>query len=125
MISEELLKTVYTAIDSKQDIPRLITGEKSKTGRIIDNKEEYCEIINFGSLPNNTEISTNYKTDDKKIHNFYAIGTSSSNEIIIVPNSAASGNYVNIYFTNNSMKINTNQNRSRFNGYVYIFFTYN
>lgn len=125
MISEELLENVYNSIDEKQNIPKLITGNKQKTGKLIDGKEEFCEIINVGSCPNNSSITIDYTTNDKVIHDFYLIGKSNSFEYLKVPNAASSSNYFNIFFSSDGkLQISTNQDRSRFIGTVYIFFTY-
>lgn len=124
MISEKLLSDVYKALEQKQNITKLITGTRQKTGRIINGKEEYCDILNIGNCPNNDALMIDYKTDDKTIIDYYLIGISSSNEIIKAPNSSADRLFFNIFFTSNKISCNSNQDRSRFTGYVYIYFTY-
>ena len=95
-----------------------------RTGRKVNGKDEYIDVINIGSGPNNTEIHINYTTSDKFIINYYLIGISSSNEIIKAPNSASSGIYFNVLFSGNRILVNSNQDRSRFTCYVYVYFTY-
>lgn len=101
-----------------------IDGGPVKTGRIIAGKEEYIDVLNVGTGPNNTEIQVDYTTSNKFITDYYLIGISSSNEIIKAPNSASSGIYFNVYFSGNRILVNSNQDRSRFTCYVYVYFTY-
>ena len=101
-----------------------IDGGPVKTGRIIAGKEEYIDVLNVGTGPNNTEIQVDYTTSNKFITDYYLIGISSSNEIIKAPNSASSGIYFNVYFSGNRILVNSNQDRSRFTCYVYVSFIY-
>lgn len=91
-----------------------------KTGRVIDGKDEYIQKINVGSGPNNGSTSYDYKTDDKIITNYYVLGISNNNEIIYIPNSSASGQYFNAFFTGNKLQLVSNLDRSRFTCYLYI-----
>lgn len=95
-------------------------GDPAKTGRKVDGKDEYIQKINIGSGPNNGSTSYNYKTDDKIITNYYVLGISSNNEIIYAPNSSASGQYFNVFFTGNQVQLASNIDRSRFTCYLYI-----
>lgn len=116
---------IYEDIDKKIDGYNIETnGSAVKTGRMIDGKEEYVQVVNVGSCPNNKQTEVPYQTDDKFITDYYLIAISSNNEIIKVPNASASTLYFNAFFTNNKIAITTNQDRSRFTGYVYVFFTY-
>ena len=103
----------------------LITaGTEVKTGRQIDGKDEYVVIINAGAGPNNTSITIDYSHTDKIIHDYYLIGISSTDETIKAPNAASGSNYFNIFFEQTKINISSNQDRSRFTCYVYIYYTY-
>lgn len=123
MINDKLLKRVYNILSKKQDIVNITTGKVTKTGRVIDGKAEYCEKINVEYCPNNQAIFFDYNTDDRIIHDYYLIGRSSNNETIKAPNAASSNNYFNIFFTGNKICVDSNQDRSRFTGHVYIYYT--
>lgn len=101
-----------------------IDGGPVKTGRIIAGKEEYIDVLNVGTGPNNTEIQVDYTTSNKFITDYYLIGISSANEIIKAPNAAASGQFFNVFLTDNKIAINSNQDRTRFTCYVYVSFIY-
>ena len=101
------------------------TSNPVLTGRKVLGKPEYVQVVNVGSCPNNNQREVPYQTDDKFITDYYLIGISSNNEIIKVPNASSSTLYFNVFFTHNTITISTNQDRSRFTGYVYIYFTYN
>ena len=101
-----------------------IDGGPVKTGRIIAGKEGYIDVLNVGTGPNNTEIQVDYTTSNKFITDYYLIGISSSNEIVKAPNSASSGIYFNVFFSDNQILVKSNQDRSRFTCYVYVSFIY-
>lgn len=100
------------------------TSNPVLTGRKVLGKPEYVQVVNAGSCPNNKQREVPYQTDDKFITDYYLIGISSNNEIIKAPNASSSSSYFNVFFANNKIAIITNQDRSRFTGYVYVFFTY-
>lgn len=101
----------------------LITdGSPIKTGRKIDGKDEYVVKVNAGSGPNNTNKQIQFNTSNMIITDYYVIGISNNNETIYAPNSATGNNYFNIFFSNNEINLSTNQDRSRFTCYVYIFY---
>lgn len=101
------------------------TSNPVLTGRKVLGKPEYVQVVNAGACPNNIQTEVPYKTDDKFITDYYLIGISSRNEIIKAPNSSGGSSYFNVFFTYNKITLVTNIDRSRFTGYVYIFFTYN
>lgn len=113
--------SVVNAINEIAGQNNITTGSNSvKTGRKVDGKDEYIQKINVGPGPNNGSTSYNYKTDDKIITNYYVLGISNNNEIIYVPNSSASGQYFNAFFTTNQLQLVSNIDRSRFTCYLYI-----
>ena len=101
------------------------TSNSVLTGRKILGKQEYVQVVNVGACPNNIQTEIPYQTNDKFITDYYLIGISSNNEIIKAPNSSSNSSYFNVFFTANKITLATNTDRSRFTGYVYIFFTYN
>lgn len=101
-----------------------IDGGPVKTGRIIAGKEEYIDVLNVGTGPNNAEIQVDYTTSNKFITDYYLIGISSANEIIKAPNAAALNQFFNVFFTDNKIAITSNQDRTRFTCYVYVSFIY-
>ena len=101
-----------------------IDGGPVKTGRIIAGKEEYIDVLNVGTGPNNTEIQVDYTTSNKFITDYYLIGISSNNETIKAPNAAALNQFFNVFLTDNKIAINSNQDRTRFTCYVYVSFIY-
>ena len=103
----------------------LITdGSPIKTGRKIDGKDEYVEVKNIGAGPNNTSIAITYSHTDKIIHDYYLIGISSTDETVKAPNAASGSNYFNVFFSQSQIEISSNQDRSRFTCYIYIYYTY-
>lgn len=120
-MEDVLLNTADGMIKSQISINT--DGSIELTGRIIDGMPEYLQILDIGACPNNSTKTVSYITDDKIITDFYLIGRSDNNETIKVPNASASSNYFNVFFTSNNITITTNQDRSRFNGTMYIYFT--
>ena len=100
------------------------TSNPVLTGRKVLGKPEYVQVVNVGACPNKIQAEVPYQTDDKFITDYYLIGISSNNEIIKAPSSSGGSIYFNVFFTHNKITIGTNQDRSRFTGYVYVFFTY-
>lgn len=121
-INEKLIPKLKEIDEIKTQLEyKLVTdGNPVKTGRVIDGKDEYIQKINVGSGPNNGAVSYNYQTDNKIITNYYVLGISSNNEIIYAPNSSASGQYFNVFFTGNQVQLASNINRSRFTCFLYI-----
>lgn len=124
----ELLNTTDkdSLVDSINELSyNALNNSPILTGRKIFGKPEYLQIVNVGSCPNNTTKEVSYQTADKFITDYYLIGVSSNNEIIKAPNASSSSLYLNVFFTSNTITLATNHDRSRFTGYVYIYFTYN
>lgn len=115
------VSSVVNAVNEIVGQNNITTGSNAvKTGRKVDGKDEYTQKINVGQGPNNGSTEYNYKTDDKIITNYYVLGISNNNEIIYVPNSSASGQYFNAFFTGNKLQLASNIDRTRFTCYLYI-----
>lgn len=117
-LNEKLIPKLKEIDEIKYNL--VTDGAPVKTGRKVDGKDEYIQKINVGSGPNNGAVSYNYRTDNKIITNYYVLGISNNNEIIYAPNSSASGQYFNAFFTGNQLQLASNINRSRFTCYLYI-----
>ena len=117
-MQNKLNNNIKEAVENQYNL--VTDGSAVKTGRQVDGKDEYEVKINCGSGPNNASKTTNFNTENIIITDYYVIGISSSNEIVYVPNSTGSGQYFNVFFTNNVIALSSNQDRSRFTCYAYI-----
>ena len=104
----------------------ITTGIEFKTGRIIDGKEEYGKRINIGALPNATDKSIPTGLTNVKYTGMRGMATNNSS-FICLPATAVSSmtQQVNIYITNNSIYLQTGNDRSSYTGTVTVYYTKN
>lgn len=136
-VEQNLLSNSTTNVPSVNAVKEAITtnittdGNPVKTGRIIDNKEEYVKRIDFGALSNNAskEVSSGLVYLDIKIIEINAVALNDSGSFFILPYIGGFDNNGSIILqlisSNNSIRITTNTDRSNVNGYINIYFTYN
>ena len=105
-------------------------GNPVKSGRIIDGKYEYVKRIDCGYLLNHGEKQINSGLDFDEIFITKVEGmakSSSANVYITIPNSSPDNFTYDIalYFKDNYILIATGSDRTSYNAYVDIYFTYN
>lgn len=108
--------------------PVITTGVEFKTGRIIDGKEEYGKMINFGALPNATSKSVSIGFDSNtvnmtKIEGFVKVEGGVKYQLPYI--SQMGNNNVGVYVNGSSVWIWTQADRTTNTAIVTLYYTKN
>ena len=105
------------------DKVNIITGQEFKTGRVIDGKEEYGLRVDIGALPNTTVKTIDTGLDFTTINMEYISGMATrtvdnAKTFLPIPN-----NGIEVWLSENNLKIDCSIDRSSFIGYVVVYYT--
>ena len=100
------------------------TGQITESGRVIDNKKEYMIRMNLGKLPNTTSKTVTLPISIKNVLVTRPIRIWGLNEGTSETEYMTETNNPTYFINNNIMNLSSTNDRSRFTGYLEIYFIY-